>query len=56
MFIICPECRGARTIQVPKPDNPMELETRNCPQCHGAGEVYDPNSRLDDGSDKSANW
>jgi DnaJ-class molecular chaperone len=50
VFIICPECRGRGTITVYKIEGEEE---RPCPRCHGAGEVYDPNSSLGDGSDKS---
>lgn len=56
MFIICPDCQGRKTIEVLVPDSKgnMGFETRTCFSCHGVGEVYDPNSRLGDDTDKSA--
>jgi DnaJ-class molecular chaperone len=55
MFVVCPDCRGRRTNSVLVQDSEGRWihEDRDCPHCNGAGEVYDPNSSLGDGSEKS---
>ena len=56
MFIRCPDCGGRRFVEVlvQNSEGDWVFEPRDCSNCHGAGEVYDSNSKLGDDSDKSA--
>jgi hypothetical protein len=55
MYIVCTVCLGDKIISsyVQDTDGNWSIQDRTCSHCHGAGEVYDPNSTLGDGKDKS---